>query len=133
MTELRRLLEPGFIKNVRVKNRVSMAPMERCYAAMDGSVTRRYIDYLVERAKNGVGMMAVESTYVDPVGRGRVYQLGLQDDKVVPSHKRLTDAVHEYGTKIVAEIHHAGRQSSNGLSISGTVSGPLRAHWRRNS
>jgi 2,4-dienoyl-CoA reductase-like NADH-dependent reductase (Old Yellow Enzyme family)/thioredoxin reductase len=111
MTELKRLLEPGLIKNVRVKNRVSMAPMERCYADMDGAVTQKYIDYLVERAKNGVGMMNVESTYVDPAGRGRVYQLGLHDDKLIPSHKRLTEAVHKYGTKIAAEIQHAGRQT----------------------
>jgi 2,4-dienoyl-CoA reductase-like NADH-dependent reductase (Old Yellow Enzyme family)/thioredoxin reductase len=111
MTELKKVLEPGLIKNVRIKNRISMAPMERCYADMDGAVTQKYLDYLVERAKNGVGMMAVESTYVDPVGRGRVYQLGLHDDKLVPSHKRLTEAVHKYGTKIVAEIQHAGRQT----------------------
>jgi 2,4-dienoyl-CoA reductase-like NADH-dependent reductase (Old Yellow Enzyme family)/thioredoxin reductase len=111
MTELRKLLEPGLIKNVRIKNRVSMAPMERCYADMDGAVTQKYIDYMVERAKNGVGMMAVESTYVDPAGRGRVYQLGLHDDKLVPSHRRLTEAVHKYGTKIAAEIQHAGRQT----------------------
>ena len=69
------------IKNVRVKNRVSMAPMERSYANMDGSLNQRYVDYLVERAKNGVGMMNVESTYIDPVGRGRTYQVGLHDDE----------------------------------------------------
>jgi 2,4-dienoyl-CoA reductase-like NADH-dependent reductase (Old Yellow Enzyme family)/thioredoxin reductase len=111
MGELRKVFEPGTIGGVRVRNRISMAPMERCYAAMDGAVTQRYIDYLVERAKNGVGMMAVESTYIDPAGRGRVYQLGLHDDKLIPSHKRLTEAVHEHGAKIAAEIHHAGRQT----------------------
>ena len=35
MTELKKVLEPGLIKNVRIKNRISMAPMERCYADMD--------------------------------------------------------------------------------------------------
>ncbi len=112
MEQFSKLLEPGFIKNTQIKNRVSMAPMERCYANMDGSVTQMYIDYMAERARNGVGMMAVESTYVDALGRGRLYQLGLHDDRLVPSHKRLTDAVHKHGTKIAAELQHSGRQTT---------------------
>jgi 2,4-dienoyl-CoA reductase-like NADH-dependent reductase (Old Yellow Enzyme family)/thioredoxin reductase len=112
MALLKKLLEPGLIKNVQIKNRVSMAPMERGYGNMDGSVTQKYIDYLVERAKHGVGMINVESTYVDPAGRGRLHQLGLYDDALVPSHKRLTDGVHKYGTRTVAQIQHAGRQTS---------------------
>lgn len=111
MTQLSELLKPGRIKNVQIKNRVSLAPMERGYANMDGSVSQRYIDYLVERAKNGVGMMNVESTYIDAKQRGRLYQVGLYDDRLIPGHKRLTDAVHRYGTKIVAEIQHPGRQA----------------------
>jgi 2,4-dienoyl-CoA reductase-like NADH-dependent reductase (Old Yellow Enzyme family)/thioredoxin reductase len=112
MTQLKKLLEPGLIGNVQIKNRVSMAPAERGYGNMDGSVTQKYIDYLVERAKNGVGMINVESTYIDWAGHGRLYQLGLYDDKLVPNHKRLTDALHKYGTKVTAEIQHAGRQTS---------------------
>lgn len=112
MARLNNLLQPGFIKNVQIKNRVSMAPMERGYARMDGSISQRYIDYLVERAKNGVGMMNIESTYIDPVGRGRLYQVGLYDDRLIPSHRRLTEAVHRHGTKVVAELQHAGRQTS---------------------
>jgi 2,4-dienoyl-CoA reductase-like NADH-dependent reductase (Old Yellow Enzyme family)/thioredoxin reductase len=109
--EFKELLKPGMIKNVQIKNRVSLAPMERGYANMDGSISQRYIDYLVERAKNGVGMMNVESTYIDAKQRGRLYQVGLYEDRLIPSHKRLTDAVHKYGTKIVAEIQHPGRQA----------------------
>jgi len=112
MAQFKKVLEAGFIKNVQIKNRISMAPAERGYSNMDGSVTQRYIDYLVERAKNGVGMITIESTYIDPMGRGRIYQLGLYDDKLIPGHKRLTDAVHRYGTKIAAELQHSGRQTT---------------------
>lgn len=112
MAQLKRLMEPGLIRNLEIKNRVSMAPAERGYGNMDGSISQRYIDYMVERAKNGVGMMAVESTYIDWAGHGRLYQLGLHDDKMIPSHKRLTDALHKYNVKVAAEIQHAGRQTS---------------------
>ena len=49
-------------------------------------------------------MMNVESTYIDAKQRGRLYQVGLYEDRLIPSHRRLTDAVHVYGTRIVAEI-----------------------------
>lgn len=116
MSQLKKVFEQGTIKNVRIKNRISMAPMERGYANMDGSVSQKYIDYITERAKNGVGMIAVEATYVDPVGRGRVYQLGIFDDKLIPSHKKLTDEVHRYGAKITVELHHAGRQATANIT-----------------
>ncbi len=112
MSHLRKLLEPGFIGRLRIKNRVSMAPMERSLGNKDGSVTQRYIDYLMERAKNGAGMICVEATYIDLGGRGHFYQLGLGDDKVIPSHRRLTDALHEYDVRVSSQLYHAGRATS---------------------
>jgi 2,4-dienoyl-CoA reductase-like NADH-dependent reductase (Old Yellow Enzyme family) len=86
--------------------------MERQYADRVGNVTPRYIDYVVERAKNDVGMITVESTFIDPVGRGNIYQLGLWDDSNIPSHKGMTDELHKYGTVVATELHHAGRNAS---------------------
>ncbi|NIQ39462.1 MAG: FAD-dependent oxidoreductase [Proteobacteria bacterium] len=112
MAELKRLLEPGYIKKVKIKNRVSMAPMERQWGDRNGNVTQMYIDYLVERAKNGVGMITVESSFIDVVGRGNIYQLGLHDDAVIPSHKKMTDALHKHGTVVVTELHHGSRNAA---------------------
>lgn len=106
------LFQPGQIGNMKLKNRVAMPPMERCYANEDGSVTQQYIDYLLERAKGGVGLIFVESTYVHPSGRGRRYQLGVYDDKLIPGLLKMTEAVHRHGVKIATEIHHAGRETS---------------------
>ena len=106
------LFQPGQIGNLVLKNRVAMPPMERCYANEDGSVTQRYIDYLVERAKGGVSLIFVESTYVDPAGRGRRFQLGIYDDSLLPGLRRMADAVHAYGAKVAIEIHHAGRETT---------------------
>jgi 2,4-dienoyl-CoA reductase-like NADH-dependent reductase (Old Yellow Enzyme family)/thioredoxin reductase len=112
MSEFKKLLEPGYIKNVKIKNRVAMAPMERQYCDRQGKVTQMYIDYLVERAKNGVGMITVESMFIDQVGRGNLYQLGIYDDSLIPGHKKLTDALHAHGTVVVTELHHAGRNAA---------------------
>jgi 2,4-dienoyl-CoA reductase-like NADH-dependent reductase (Old Yellow Enzyme family)/thioredoxin reductase len=112
MGEFEKLLEPGYIKNLKIKNRTSMGPMEKQWGDRCGNVTQFYIDYMVERAKNDVGMITMESTFIDPVGRGNIYQLGLWDDSNIASHRRLTDALHEYGTVAVTELQHAGRNAA---------------------
>jgi len=37
----------------------------------------------------------------------------MYDDKVIASHSELTKRVHKYGTKIVAQMTHAGRQTNH--------------------
>ena len=72
-----------------------MGPMEKQWGDRCGNVTQFYIDYMVERAKNSVGMITMESTFIDPLGRGNIYQLGLWDDSNIVSHRRLTGALHD--------------------------------------
>src|SRR4030043_15048 len=107
------IFEPYKLRGVTLKNRLISAPCERNYANTDGSVTQKYIDYLVERAKGGVGLINVESIYIDPVGRGHIRQLGIYDDNLIPGLKRMTDAVHAHGAKIAAHLYAAGRESSS--------------------
>jgi 2,4-dienoyl-CoA reductase-like NADH-dependent reductase (Old Yellow Enzyme family)/thioredoxin reductase len=112
MGQFKKLFEPWMIGNVRIRNRIISAPMERNYCNIDGSVTQQYIDNLTAKAKGGVGLIMVESTYVDPRGKGRLYQLGCYDDKLIPGLKRLSDAVHQQGAKIALELQFSGRQTS---------------------
>jgi len=114
--KFKRLFEPGKIGTMELKNRVIAAPLEKSYANPDGSVTQQYIDYTTERAKGGVSLIIPESTYIDPRGRGRIRQLGIYDDKLIPGLKRLTSAVHKYGAKVGMEIQFAGRQTSSSIT-----------------
>lgn len=111
-----KLFEPWPIGNLRLRNRIISAPMERNYANIDGSITQQYIDNLIAKAKGGVALIIVESTYVDPLGKGRKYQVGCHDDKLIPSLKRMTDAVHKYGAKIALELQFSGRQTSGKIT-----------------
>ena len=47
-----------------LRNRLASAPMERNYGTTDGHITEQYIDYLVTRARAGLGMVTTEATYV---------------------------------------------------------------------
>ena len=109
----KRLFEPYQLRGLELKNRLISAPCERNYANVDGSVTQRYIDYVVERAKGGVGLIIVESMYIDPIGRGHIRQLGIYDDKLIPGLRRLTDAVHANGAKVASEPMSCGRETSS--------------------
>lgn len=112
MSRFKKLFEPWMIGKMRVKNRIISSPMERNYCNKDGSVTQKYVDNLSAKARGGVGLIILESTYVDPRGKGRVLQLGCYDDKLIPGLKRLADAVHQHGAKIALELHFAGRQTT---------------------
>lgn len=106
------VVQPGKIGKLAVKNRISLSPMEKNWGDRLGNPTQIYIDYLEERARHGVGMMNIEATYVDPRGRGNLYQLGLWDDANIAAHKRMNEAIHTFGCLTAAELNHGGRNAN---------------------
>ncbi len=110
------LFQPGRIGNLEVKNRIIASPMERNYCTAEGRVTQRYIDYMAARARGGAGLQYTEATYVDPRGRGRVLQMGLYKDELIPDFARLVAAVHLEGGVVGPELHYGGRVVHPGVS-----------------
>ena len=104
------LFSPITIGPLELKNRIVMAPMATHYADETGAVTDRLKNYYLERARGGVGLIIVESGYIDPLGRGGTRRMGLHEDRLIPGLKGLVDAIHAEGTKISSLLHHAGRQ-----------------------
>ncbi len=100
----------------KLRNRLVSAPMERNYGTTDGYITEQYIDYLVTRAKAGLGMVTTEATYVRADGKGRTHQLGLHTDDMVPGLRRLTDALHAEGALAAVELNHGGRTAQAPVS-----------------
>ncbi len=111
-----KLFSKGMIGSCELKNRIIMSPFNKNYCNLDGTVGRRLIDYMVERAKGGTGLLMVGATAVSPEGKGHFNQQALFTDEVVPSFRKLTDAVHAGGAKIAVQINHRGRQTSSKFS-----------------
>lgn len=99
-----------------LRNRLASAPMERNYGTTDGHITEQYIDYLVTRAKTGLGMVTTEATYVRADGKGRTHQLGLHSDAMIPGLRTLTDALHAAGALAAVELNHGGRTAQAAVS-----------------
>ncbi|MEV5897605.1 FAD-dependent oxidoreductase [Nonomuraea fuscirosea] len=101
---------------VRLRNRFVSAPMERNYCETDGTVTRRYIDYLTRRAHGGAALVFAEAAHVRADGKGRLRQLGVDVDERIPGITRLAAAVHAAGALLGVELNHGGRTAQSAVS-----------------
>ena len=110
------LFEPIKVKGLSLKNRLVMPPMATGMATEDGEVTDRHIRHYTTRARGGVGLIIVEHTYVSKDGKLSQGQMGLYDDKLIPSLKRLVEAIHAEGTKVVIQLTHAGAKAPRDIT-----------------
>lgn len=111
MKTLRKLFEPITIAGMQVRNRIAMSPMGTESATDDGMIPDKIVDYLEARASGGVGLIISEVTVVDQMNPYMPHGVGLWDDKHIASFKRLTDAVHAHGAKLVPQIAHPGPEA----------------------
>ena len=99
------LFSPISIGQTIVKNRVFMPPIST-NLAKKGYVTDELVAHYSARAKGGVGLIVTEVTTVEPVYVYLPGDMSICDDSYIPGWKKLTDAVHQYGTKILPQLFH---------------------------
>ncbi len=109
---LKNVFSPIRVGKMEIANRLVVAPMVTQYCNSDGTASDRWIAYHEAKAKGGWGLIITEDFAVDPLGRGFSCVPGLWDDAQIESHAELTRAVHRHDAKIMAQIYHAGRQTS---------------------
>ena len=104
-----KLLDPITLGDLRLPNRVILAPLTRSRAS-EGRVPNDLMrDYYVQRA--GAGLILTEATAVTPQGVGYADTPGLWSDTQVAGWRKITDAVHAAGGRIFAQLWHVGRIS----------------------
>lgn len=87
--------------------RFVMAPMTRNRAGTDGVPTELMARYYGQRA--GAGLIVTEGTQPSAVGQGYLRTPGLHTPEQIEGWRRVADAVHAGGGRIVAQLMHAGR------------------------
>jgi len=110
------LLSSGEIGRMKLRNRLIMPPMVKNYASPEGFMTQKLIDHYEARAKGGIGLAIVEATFVQPDGKGWPLGLGIHSDQCLPGLSDLTEAVKRWGARIAIQLHHAGRQTTSGIT-----------------
>jgi len=106
------VFEETCIGTLTLSNRFIMAPVKTGYGNLAGEVTQRYINFYLRRAEGGVGLITTEPMYIHPSGKELPNQIGIHEDNLIDGLRRLTDAIHRAGTKVVAHLNHAGRMAN---------------------
>lgn len=125
---MKKIFEPITIGKVEIKNRISMAPMGAfglCYE--DGAYNQRAVDYYVERAKGGTGLIITSITKVENE-IDKTVMPAFPCATINPIHfletsAEMTERVHAYGAKIFLQLTMGfGRSGASVLLASPPVS-----------
>lgn len=102
-----KLFSPLTLGTLELPNRVVMAPLTRVRSGEAGIPGDIVVEHYRQRAS--LGLIVSEGTYPSHAGQGFPGQPGLVTDAQLAGWKRVTDAVHDDGGRIVAQVMHAGR------------------------
>src|ERR1700686_843819 len=101
------LFSPVRMGEPDLPNRIVMAPLTRMRAGpIDHVPTALQAEYYAQRAS--AGLIVAEATAISPDGFGYADTPGLWSAEQIRGWRRVTDAVHAAGGRIVAQLWHTG-------------------------
>jgi mycofactocin system FadH/OYE family oxidoreductase 2 len=109
------LFSPLRIGKVTVPNRISFSA-HLTNLAENNLPSERQAYYLAERAKGGAGLIITEEQSVHPTDHAYEKLIDAWKPEVIPGYRRICRAVHEYETKIFAQLNHNGAQGDGRYS-----------------
>lgn len=131
-TKYQKILSPFTfpISRIEITSRIVMAPMTTFSGNDDGTTTDAEVAYYRERNETA-GLLVTACAYVIRHGKGFHGQIGADSDALIPSLKRIADAMKEKGNKAVLQIYHGGRMSPpeelvDGQSLSASAVAAVR-------
>lgn len=117
------LKEKMNIGNMVIDGRIVMPPMATSKCAEDGLATEELISYYGERAANpNIGMIITEHCYISMQGKAGEGQMSLASDDAIDKVSKVVSEIHKYGTKVVAQLNHAGGSASPNVTGCAPVS-----------
>jgi 2,4-dienoyl-CoA reductase-like NADH-dependent reductase (Old Yellow Enzyme family) len=127
------VFEPGAINGMILKNRFVCSAIWNGMAEKDGSCSEKMIDLVARPARGNVGLVISGAVFVRVDGHTFLGQAGIHSDALLPGLTAMTQAVHEAGGRIVAQLFHGGLfanpqytgQDPLGPSVLNTGQGPL--------
>ncbi len=107
MTEsFRHLLSPINVGPFELKNRIISTGHTTAYNP-DGLIGDLEVAYHARKAQGGVALSVTGSTTVHPSGGApQMHLLANFDDSVLPGYRKLADAVHAHGGRMLIQVTH---------------------------
>jgi N-ethylmaleimide reductase len=100
------------IKDLRLKNRIVMAPMTRSRTLQPGDIPSE-LNALYYRQRASAGLIISEATQISLQGQGYALTPGIYTQEQVEGWKLITKAVHKANGKIFLQLWHVGRVSNH--------------------
>ncbi len=105
------LFSPLTIKNITLKNRITISPMCQ-YSSVDGFANDWHLVHLGSRAVGGAGLIIQEATAISAEGRISPGDAGLYKDGHIEKWKIITNFIRQQGAVAGIQLAHAGRKAS---------------------
>ncbi len=117
----------GYINQLPVKNRLSVAPMTRISATEDGEATQIMHDYYQQYIEGGFGLIITEGLYTDELfSQGYKYQPGLVSSDQALSWSKIIESAQSKQVKVIAQLMHAGALSQYDSNLSNVAPSNLK-------
>ena len=104
-----KLFKPLNLKGLRLKNRITMAPLYLGYAAEGGRMSRLLLHHYHEMAKSGAAMIMVENASIAATGSGSPRTIRCDHNRYLKGLETLADAIHREKSLAGLQVNHAGR------------------------
>ncbi len=109
------LFSPIRIGSLELPGRLVKSATTETRCTEDGFVADELIEYYEQIARGGTPLLITGNAYYDLYSKAAPRQIGADHDDKIPGLRRLTDAVHRHGSKIIFQIYHVGRQAIPGF------------------
>lgn len=114
------LFQPLQLGTLTLPNRIVMAPLTRNRAERGTDAPHELnARYYAQRAS--AGLLITEASQISREGQGYVWTPGIYTDAQVAGWRKVTDAVHAAGGRIVIQLWHVGRISHTALQENGAA------------
>ena len=107
------LFSPVKLGAIELGNRMVMAPLTRNRATEGGVPQAMNVKYYEQRAT--AGLIITEATPISPMGHGYPNLPGIYTEAQISGWRKVAEAVHAKGGKIVLQLWHVGRISHPSL------------------
>ncbi|KAJ6537672.1 flavoprotein NADH-dependent oxidoreductase [Mycena capillaripes] len=102
------LFKPLNLGNTTISNRIGMSALTR-NRSTETVPNEIMLKYYVQRAKGGAGLIVSEGTLITRQGTEWPAAPGIWNSPQIQGWKKITDAVHEAGSKMYMQLGHGGR------------------------
>lgn len=113
---MKKLLETYDLSGRQLRNRFVMAPLTRARRP-DNVANEETATYYRQRAS--AGLIISEGSFVSPEAQGYIQVPGMWTAEQVAGWKLVTNAVHDAGGTMFAQLWHVGRISHTSLQLNG--------------